>query len=99
MKMHKIKKYVYFLTSIKMIKISPEKYEQNGIEILFNNFGRLWLNEKHIENTIAHSALQNITRKYPSKYRKQRQELVSCDNYQSCRIFLKQKLAIKIMDC
>ena len=48
-----------------MIKISPEKYEQNGIEILFNNFGRLWLNEKHIENTIAHSALQNITRKYP----------------------------------
>ena len=54
-----------FLTSTKMIKISPEKYEQNGIEILFNNFGRLWLNEKHIENTIAHSALQNITRKYP----------------------------------
>ena len=49
-----------FLTSTKMIKISPEKYEQNGIEILFNNFGRLWLNEKHIENTIAHSALQNI---------------------------------------
>ena len=47
-----------------------------------------------------HSALRNITSKYPSEYRKQRQELVNCGNYQPCRIFLHGKLALKvIMDC
>ena len=41
-----------------------------------------------------------MTRKYPSKYRKQRQELVNCDNYQTYRIFLHKKLVLKvIMDC
>ena len=72
-----------------MIKISPEMSEQNGVEILRDRFENLWLNEKHIENKIGHAALRNITLKYPLEYRKQREELVNCDNYQPCRIFLK----------
>ena len=41
-----------------------------------------------------------IRRKCPSIYRKQRQELVNCKNFESCRKFPHEKLAIKvIMDC
>ena len=80
-------KNFFSLNEFKMIKISPEIYEENGTEILFDCFKNLWLSEKHIENKICRSYLRNITLKYPSAYRKQRQELVNCDNYHPCRIF------------
>ena len=58
------------------------------------------MNEKNVKEQLRHANLTIVTRKYPSKYRKQRQELVNRGNYQSFTILLKKKLAIKvIMDC
>ena len=34
---------------------------------------------------------------YPLKYRKQRQEIQNCGNYQPCTIFLKESLAVQII--
>ena len=59
---------------------------ENGVEVIKPN-GTKWLNEKQIEEELDHSALRNITRKYPSEYRKERQELVDYGNYQPCRNF------------
>ena len=35
--------------NIKLIDISRKTYEKNGIETIVDNYGILWLNEKHIE--------------------------------------------------
>ena len=43
-----------------------------------------WLNEKHIKGELGHVNLPVVARKYPSKYRKQRQELANCSNFQPC---------------
>ena len=43
------------------------------------------MNERHIKETLEQSCLQATTRKYPLKYRKQRQELIYCTNFQPYR--------------
>ena len=60
--------------------------EKNGVEVVEKN-GKLWLNKKHIEEGLDHANLRVITSKYLSKYRKPRQELVNCNNFQPCRNF------------
>ena len=58
------------------------------------------MNEKHIETQLEHSHLLAVTNKYSSKYKKQRQELQNCDDYQSCRRLLEEDFTIQIvMDC
>ena len=42
---------------MKMVNISREKYERNGIETIVDNDGILWLNEKHIEEGLDHKNL------------------------------------------
>ena len=65
--------------------------EKNGAEAV---------DENGESEQLEHACLQVITNKYPSKYRIQKKELVNCGNYQPCRIFLKEKIVIKvIMDC
>ena len=60
----------------------------------------MWLNEKHIEGGLDHQILREITTKYNSNHRKHRYELVEEPKKQVNRIFVDEKLAIKvIMDC
>ena len=54
-----------------MVDISRKTYERNGIETTVDNYGVLWLNEKHIEG-LDHKNLQKITMEYHSKDRKHR---------------------------
>ena len=56
------------LWSFPVLVTISEKYKQNGIEMLFDYFKKLCLNEKHTEKLICHFALQNII-KYPSEDR------------------------------
>ena len=32
-----------------MVNITRETYEANGIEVITDEFGYLWLNERHVE--------------------------------------------------
>ena len=50
---------------------------------------------------MGNSALRNITDQYSPYFRKRkRKELQNCGNYQFCRRFIKEDLAIQIiMDC
>ena len=45
----KNKKNIFFLVYIKMVNITKEMYENNGIEVIKDNLNTLWLNEKHTE--------------------------------------------------
>ena len=58
------------------------------------------LNEKHAEEKLDHKYFQEITEKYHFDHRKHRYELVDEPKKQCNRIFMDEKLAIKvIMDC
>ena len=83
---------------INMVDISRTMYERSSIETIVENDETLRFNEKEIR--LDHKNLQEITIKYHSDYRKQRYELVEETKTQSNRIFVDEKLPIKvIMDC
>ena len=66
---------------------------------MINFDNKIWLNEKHIEEQLGHSALRNISLQYPLYLRKQRQELQECVK-QPCGRFLREDFAVQIiMDC
>ena len=58
-----------------MVDISRETYDKNGIEIIVDHDGILWLNEKH-RRKIYQKNLREITIKYHSDHIKRRYELV-----------------------
>ena len=83
-----------------MADMSRKTYERTGLETIADNDRILWLNKKHIEEGLDHKNLREITTKYHSDYRKHRYELVEEQKKQVNRIFIDEKLAIKVlMDC
>ena len=44
-----------------MVNIDKETYENNNIEEIVDSIGKLWLNEKHIEEKLGHKNLSVIT--------------------------------------
>ena len=67
-----------------MVNITKEKYENNGIEVITNEFGKLLLNERHVQEQLGHKNLPAITKKYDEKYKKCRYELIDDPTKQSC---------------
>ena len=47
----------------KMVDIDKETYENNNIEAIIDGIGKLWLNEKHIEENLGHKNVPVITKK------------------------------------
>ena len=83
-----------------MVNITKKTYENNGIEPIIDNMGNLWLNEKHIEQELAHKNLPDVTNKYDPVYKKHRYELVNDPEKQPNRRFLRSDLLLKIiMNC
>ena len=58
-----------------MVDKSRETYERNGVEIIVDSDGILWLNKKHIEEGLNHENQRVTTVKHPSTCRKHRYEL------------------------
>ena len=84
----------------KMVNINKETYENNGIEIITDKFGELWLNERHVQQKLELKNLPALTNKYDEEYKKCRYELIDDPIKQSCRRFIHNNLALKIiMDC
>ena len=83
-----------FLKLSKIINISGERYQQNRRNTQFDHHGRTSLNEMHVKEELRCHCLL-IIRQYPSRYKKQRRELVDCKNYQPCRRFSKRKSSKK----
>ena len=82
-----------------MVYITKEKYEANGIEVITDEFGKLWLNERHVQEQLGLKNLPALTNKYDEEYKKCRYELNESKK-QSCRRFIRNDLALKIIkDC
>ena len=72
---------------VKMVNITKEKYETNGLEVITEKLGELWLNERHVQQQLGHKNLSSLTNKYDEKYKKCRSELNE-PKKQSCRRFI-----------
>ena len=53
-----------------MVNITKEKYENNDIEIITDEFDKLLLNERHVQEQLGHKNLPALTNKYDEKYKK-----------------------------
>ena len=83
----------------KIVNITKETYENNSIEVKTDKFVELWLNERHVQQQLKHKNLPALTNKYSEEYIC-RYELIGDPIKQSCRRFIHNGLALKIiMDC
>ena len=53
-----------------MAYITKETYEANGIEVIVDEFGKLWLNERHVQEESRLKNLSARTNKYYKEYKK-----------------------------
>ena len=91
--------YFFFLCIYKMANITKETYEANGIEVIADEFGKLWLNERHVQKQLGLKNLSARTNNYDKEYKKKRFEL-NKSTKQSHRRFISADLALKvIVDC
>ena len=51
-----------------MANITTETYEANGIEVIADRLGKLWLNERHVEKKLGLKNLPALTSKYDKEY-------------------------------
>ena len=59
-----------------MVNITKERYENNGIEVITDNFNTLWLNARHVQQQLGRKILRAVTKKYNEEYKKRRFELI-----------------------
>ena len=71
-------------------------WEKNGVEPR-NYDGKKWINQTQLANSLRHSSLASRTQCYSSKFQRKRHEIQDCEDYQPCRMFLKEELAVTIM--
>ena len=79
-----------------MANITKETYENNGIEVITDEFNKLWLNERHIQKQLGLKNLPALSNKYDKGYKKQRSELNESTN-QPHRRFIQVELVLKII--
>ena len=56
--------------NIKMAAITKKTYENNGIEVITDKIGELWLNERHVQEQLGLKNLPALTNKYDKEYKK-----------------------------
>ena len=83
-----------------MVNITKKTYESNGIEVITDKFGELWLKERHVQQQLELKNLPALTNKYNEEYKICRYELIDDPIKQSWTRFIHNGLALKIiMDC
>ena len=79
-----------------MAAITKETYENNGIQVITDKLGKLWLNERHVQRQIGLKNLPALTNQYPKEYKKQKSDLNESTN-QPHRGIIRADLALKVI--
>ena len=53
-----------------MLNITKETYENNAIQVITDKLGKLWLNERHVQQQLGLKNLPALTNKYDEEYKK-----------------------------
>ena len=86
---------IFFLCMYKMANITKDTYEAHGIEVIAGKFGKLWLNERHVQKQLELKKLPARTNIYEKEYKKKRSELNNSTK-QSHRRFISVDLTLKV---
>ena len=78
-----------------MVFIIADTWQKNDVEVIIVDEIK-WLNEKHIEEQLERVNFRHTSRQYPSKLRRERQELQESLK-QPCRKFLRGDLAVQLI--
>ena len=79
-----------------MAAITKKTYENNGIEVITDKIGELWLNERHIQEQLGLKNLPALTKKYDEECRYELNESEKQSYRRSIHVNLELKL---ILDC
>ena len=67
-----------------------------GVEVI--KYGKKWINEKHLETALSYKNLVgNKTQYYSHKFKKRRYEIQDWEDFQPCRKFIAEELAIHLI--
>ena len=66
------------------------------VEAIKHN-GKKWINEKHLEKALGYKNLVNKTQYYSNELKKRRCEIQDCEDFQPCRKFIAEELAIHLI--
>ena len=58
--------------------------------------GQVWINQKNLEKKLSIANISDKTQYYSSEFKKMRCEIQESGNYQHCRIFIENTLAVEI---
>ena len=78
-----------------MANITKETDENINIEVITDKFGKLWLNERHVQQQLRLKNLPSLINKYDEEHKKCRYELIDDPIKQLHRRFIHIDLALK----
>ena len=77
-----------------MKSFSIKIWNNNGVEVIKYG-GKKWINEKHLETVLGYTKLaSNKTQFYSDEFKKRRCETQDCEDFQPCRKFFAEQLAV-----
>ena len=81
----------------KMLTFSIKTWNKIGVEVIKYN-DKKWINEKHLETAPGYkNLLGNKSQYYSDKFKKRRYEIQDCEDFQPCRKFIAEELAIHLI--
>ena len=81
----------------KMLTFSIKTCCKIGVDVIKYN-DKKWINEKHLEAALGYKNLVvNKTQYYSEKFKKRRCEIQDCEDFQPCRKFIAEELAIHLI--
>ena len=70
-------------------------WKKNSVEAI-NYDRKKWINQTQLGNALGHSNIASRTQYYSSEYKRKSYEIQDCEDYQPCRMFLKEELTVAI---
>ena len=79
-----------------MYTFSVNTWSKTDVEAITYD-GEKWINKKHLEKAVGNKNLAgNKTQYYSDEFKKRRCEIQDCEDFQPCRKFIAEKLAIHL---
>ena len=80
-----------------MKSVSIKTWNNNGVGAITYD-GKKWINEKQLETALGYKNLaSNKTQFYSDEFKKIRCEIQDCENFQPCRKFISEKIAVHLI--
>ena len=80
-----------------MKSFSIKTWNNNDVEAIKYDCKK-WINEKHLETALGYKNLaSNKTKFYSDKFKKARCEIQDCEDFQPCRKFIAEELAVHLI--